>query len=285
MKFFAVSRERGADNRKRVDALAQACNQREVEFVDLLINEVDFLDLPKLGPGDLLYQVDRGAMVLERMLIRPGVATFYKDFHRALFQQVQLPSFAHHGVPMPKTIPFVTNDQSLLEKYVAELGGFPVILKVLGLSHGAGVHKVETITDLIEKLADLSSDQRVIMREFIDQQQHARLIVIGDRVVDSIEYQATGEDFRTNAGDIPSVRSKKFSPEVEATAVKAVRALELEFGGVDIMFDADGNHYVLETNFPCYFMRAQEATGTDIAGLMVEYLMEKSQKLQQDKEI
>jgi len=120
----------------------------------------------------------------------------------------------------------------------------------------------------------------VILREFIDQPTHARLIVLGDQVVDSIEYVAQGDDFRTNAGDTPSVRPKKFSPEMEAIAVQAVTVLGLEFGGVDMMTDEAGNDVVLETNFPCYFVRAQEATGTDVAGKMVEYLMAKSKSLQ-----
>lgn len=54
----------------------------------------------------------------------------------------------------------------------------------------------------------------------------------------------------------------------------AVKALGLEFGGVDVMITNDGPK-VVEVNYPCFFPRCQMLTGVDIAGQMVEYLVNK----------
>ena len=101
--------------------------------------------------------------------------------------------------------------------------------------------------------------------------------MLGDKVIDSIEYTANDGDFRSNEGAKPNVAPKKFTDEVEKLAVKATRALGLEFGGVDIMITNNGPK-VAEVNFPCFFPRCQQLTGTDIAGMMVDYLMEKARR-------
>ena len=62
-----------------------------------------------------------------------------------------------------------------------------------------------------------------------------------------------------------------------ALAERAVAALGLEFGGVDILVDEQGTATIAEVNFPCNFARNQMNTGTDVAGLLVDHLMAKSQ--------
>lgn len=66
--------------------------------------------------------------------------------------------------------------------------------------------------------------------------------------------------------------------------MRAVRALRYEFGGVDILEHPTGRLYLLESNFPCYFATPQEVIGTDVAGAMLEYLVEKSRRLSAELE-
>lgn len=75
------------------------------------------------------------------------------------------------------------------------------------------------------------------------------------------------------------VEACTFSLEVEQLAIKSVEVLGLEFGGVDIIMDAQERPYLMEVNFPCYFPRAQLLTGRDIASMMVEFLMKKSKTI------
>ena len=59
-------------------------------------------------------------------------------------------------------------------------------------------------------------------------------------------------------------------------AVKAVKTLGLETGGVDLLFDTDGKPFLTEVNFPHDFSMTQKITGIDIAQAMVKHLMSKT---------
>ena len=107
---------------------------------------------------------------------------------------------------------------------------------------------------------------------------HARLIVLGDQVIDSIEYKREPNDFRSNVAKQPSVLAKKFPQHIQDAAVESVKALDLEFGGVDILIQNDGQFYIAEVNFPCNFSRSQLTTQTDIAGAIIDFLVAKSKK-------
>jgi glutathione synthase/RimK-type ligase-like ATP-grasp enzyme len=52
----------------------------------------------------------------------------------------------------------------------------------------------------------------------------------------------------------------------------AVHAGRVEFGGVDLLEDVNGQLYLSEVNYPCYFAHAQLGAGVDVAGRMVAHL-------------
>jgi len=139
-----------------------------------------------------------------------------------------------------------------------------------------GVIKVDSFSSLLS-ITDylIHSNQQAVLRKFIEHEEHARLIVLGDSVISSIAYKKPTDDFRTNVGEKPNVVGKKYSTEVQEIAVKSSKSLGFEFAGVDIIIDKSGTPYLAEVNFPCYFPRAQEATGDDISGMMVDYLIGK----------
>ena len=84
------------------------------------------------------------------------------------------------------------------------------------------------------------------------------------------------DDVRTYGSDDAADFSDTPPDHLAAVAIAAVRALRLEFGGVDVLEAPDGRLYVLEANFPCYFGQAQVVAGIDVAGAMVEHLVAKS---------
>lgn len=125
---------------------------------------------------------------------------------------------------------------------------------------------------------------RVVLKEYCSLASSARLIVLGNRVIDSIEYSANKDDFRSNEGKVPNVTPKKFDAVVEEAAIKAVDKLGLEFGGVDIMI-TEGGPRIAEANNPCFFARCQLLTGVNVARQMVKYLIEKTKKYNLLKEV
>jgi glutathione synthase/RimK-type ligase-like ATP-grasp enzyme len=186
------------------------------------------------------------------------------------------------SVPVIPTIYAVSkNEDKLLASYAEQLGGFPIIVKSSGGSHGEGVMKVDSLTSLRSVLGFVSDTQssQFVLRQFIGDARHLRLVVIGNKVVDVIEYDVQPDDFRTNAVAVPTVVDRNdIGDDIKQIAVDAVTALDLEFGGVDVLIATDGKPYVAEVNFPCNFARNQLNTGADISGRLVAYLLQKATK-------
>ncbi len=281
MRFFALYTPT-SDTDARAELLKKSCEERGVEFLVINPQTFDFTAPNPLQAGDALYRIapSKAARVIERFLIRKDTVTLYQNNDRTFFEADNILLYKRHDISVPKTIPYLSNDRTFLKKAVAYVGGFPLIIKAMGGSHGVGVVRVDSLPSLFS-LADVFATwpQRFVIKQYIDNPSHARLIVLGNQVVDSIRYTAQGEDFRSNVGTKPQVTPEKFSPEIETLAVRAVTAIGTEFGGVDILLDKEGRAYVAETNFPCYFPRAQKITGTDISGKIIDYLLKKSEEL------
>lgn len=281
MNFYLITSK---GNSNITDTFVSAC--RKNKNINLII--VDVYGYPdknfkKPVAGDSLYRATTTpqARQIEIELLGEGVATFYKSYRRGLHGGINNAAdekiYHENGIPTPKTIFIIPKERVDLEKKLEDLNGPPYIIKVSGKQHGVGVMKVDSIESLFSVLDYLNNDDaKVMIREYIPISSSARLIVLGDKVIDSIEYQAPKNDFRSNVSD-PKVIPKKFSNEIESSAVRAVNSLDIEFGGVDILIHGD-KHFLTETNFPCYFPRAQNITGTDIAALMIDYLYQKSIK-------
>lgn len=275
MKLYIIAK---SPNEISTTLLKEACEERNISHEILIPLETNPANIT-IKPGDAVYRAatssNYGAAELERDLIMKGAKSFRKPEDAFVVQKDETLLFRKYDIPTPKTITYLPKSKIALEECVEEIGGFPVCVKMLGGSHGTGVMRIDGFQGLISVSDYLRASGRpVVMKEYCDVVSTARLIVLGDKVIDSIEYTAPKGDFRSNEGAKPNVAPKSFNQEVNDTAVSAVKALGLEFGGVDIMVTKDGPK-VAEVNSPCFFPRCQLLTGTDIAGQMVEYLMGK----------
>ena len=264
------------------ELLAKSVQQRGVNFVG--IDEESPLEAFQEDVPALLYRArtSKKARVLEHLLINDKTTTFYADKWRSQLHldNVIAANIIHqkNHIPIPETIFSLTNNKKTLTDCVEKLG-LPIIIKAAGGSHGVGVMKVDSLSSLFS-IADYllaSGNAQFILRKFIDTTKSARLIVLGNEVIDSIEYIAPIGDFRSNEGAVPHVEPKQFPTELKMVAVKAVQTLGIEFGGVDILIDDSGKFYVTEVNFPCFFARCQMITSIDISGKMIDHLLTKQQ--------
>lgn len=260
--------------------LANSCKKRGIKYG--IYSPETTSPLEKLATGDALYRISDtthyGFLELEYQLANKNVATFYQNNELLLIKHEENDSLilAKKGISVPKTATFIPKNRKLLKAIVEELGGFPLILKSLGGSHGVGVMRIDSYPSLFS-ISDylLKQGGKFVLKEYIGSNSTARLIVLGEKVIDAIQYQANPDDFRSNEGKKPNVSRATFGKDVNRLAIQAVKALGLEFGGVDILISERGP-LVAEVNFPCFFPRCQLLTGTDISGMMVDYLVEKS---------
>lgn len=264
-----------------VRVLREACLSRNVDFQVIDSSEFDFSTAKPLDPGSMLYRpaVSSLAMRVEQALFGPGVATFYSG-DDGIYRSVgpDLVMFTRAGIPVPKWFWGATTDRARLRRYVDALGGLPIVMKFANTSGGVGVIRIDTLAGLFSTMDHVRSSGRMpVLMEYIADATHWRCVVVGDRVVGYYRNHTDPDDFRTHASDDPADYRDAPRAEILASAIKSAAAIDVEFGGVDILEDPQGRHYVVECNFPCYFARAQVVGGHDVSGAMIDWLVRKAE--------
>lgn len=173
------------------------------------------------------------------------------------------------------------SDEQLQHK-VDMLGGFPVLFKTLGLAHGQGVQKLDTLAALRTQITQvLERGGEALLREYLPEYRHFRIVVVDSQPVAAIEYHKPADDFRTNAAETPNVSGVAVSdldPNILDIAVRSVALAGSIIGGVDILVDTTKQvPYLAEVNVPCNFSRAEGPTGVNIGQSIVQALLRKAQ--------
>lgn len=266
--------------------LHDEATSKGIQVHDLNFDNFDFSNIPQLTKDDGVYSIsfDNNTRLVEKSLINEQAVSFYTDYKNCVASPDNVLEatmiLEKEMLPIIPTIFALSKSKERLMTYVDALSGFPVIIKNTGGSHGKGVMKIDSLSSLTS-VCDylLSQNQTFILRKFIPHKKQGRLIVLGDKVVASHENYAA-LDFRSNVGP-NALRTRgvvQYNSTICEMAVNAVKALNLEFGGVDVLLDErDETPYIAEVNFPCYFPTTQRLTGIDIAGEMIDHLVKKSE--------
>jgi len=274
MKFCLVSEQSVPEETVRL--LREACAVRNIPFELVTGKTFEFHPEQRLQAGDMLYRaaVSLAATRAEQYLFAPGVATFYARedlMYFAVNSQTLLVQAA--GVATPATVYLASAESAMLRRQVERLGGFPVVVKVLGRSSGVGVMLAESMLSL-KPMVDfvLAQGHNPLLCQFIADAIHWRVIVLGERAIATYRNKRVPDDFRSTGTSSREDFDAVPPAAVLEAAVCATRASGLEFAGVDVLEDPAGNAWFLEANFPTYYPQAQLYGGVDIAGQMVDYL-------------
>ncbi|MEO0914893.1 MAG: RimK family alpha-L-glutamate ligase, partial [Pseudomonadota bacterium] len=103
-----------------------------------------------------------------------------------------------------------------------------------------------------------------------------RCLVVGGKVVGAMKRVAAAGEFRSNlhqGGAAEKVRISKLERE---TAVRAAKALKLNFAGVDLLRGEDGPK-VLEVNSSPGLEGIEKASGRNVAGALFEEIEKRVQ--------
>ncbi len=179
---------------------------------------------------------------------------------------------ARQDVGIPKTV--FARETANLEEVVDLAGGAPVIIKVARGTHGNGVVLAETKKAAKAVMqAFYVEGVNFIVQEFVEESAGTdiRALIVGGRVVASIQRQSLDDDFRSNThqGGVGSI--VKLTEEEEKTAVKAAKAMNLPICGVDMMRSKDGPK-VLEVNSSASIKTPELVTKRDVATKIIEYI-------------
>ena len=179
---------------------------------------------------------------------------------------------ARQDVGIPKTV--FARETANLEEVVDLAGGAPVIIKVARGTHGNGVVLAETKKAAKAVMqAFYVEGVNFIVQEFVAESAGTdiRVLIVGGRVVASIQRQSLDDDFRSNTHQGGVGTAVKLTPEEEKTAIKAAKAMNLPICGVDMMRSKDGPK-VLEVNSSASIKTPELVTKRDVATKIIEYI-------------
>lgn len=179
---------------------------------------------------------------------------------------------SRRGIGLPVTC-FAHGPKKAAE-VVQIAGGAPCVIKLLEGTQGIGVVLAETpksAQSVIEAFGGAKIN--ILVQEFIKESggTDIRCFVIGDRVIAAMQRKGAAGDFRSNLHRGGSASLIRITPKERTSAVGAARALGLNVCGVDMLRSHHGP-VVIEVNSSPGLEGIEEATGTDIAGQIIEFL-------------
>jgi len=178
---------------------------------------------------------------------------------------------AHEGIPVPRTA--MIRHPRQVAQALAQVGGPPVVLKLIQGSQGIGVILLESV-DAVESVLDTlwSLGQVILIQEFVSESRgrDLRALVLGGRVLVAMRRQARAGEFRANIHRGGTGTIVDLPEETRDVAARAARIVGLEVAGVDLLEGAAGPR-VMEVNSSPGFQGLEAATGLDVAGEIVRH--------------
>ena len=245
------------------------------------------------GEPDLTY---RGKHISDYDAIIPRIGTSVTFFGTAVVRQFEqmgvfclntadsilasrdklssMQALSRHDIGIAETA-FVRNQNDVLHA-IQEMGGAPVVIKLLSGTQGVGVILAETnkvAEAIIETLSSVR--QNVLVQKFVSESKgrDIRAFVVGDRVVAAMRRTAVGQEFRSNVHRGGRTETVELDEAYERTAVRAAHILGLKVAGVDMLEGKDGP-VIMEVNSSPGLEGIEGATGVDVAGEIIWFTEE-----------
>ena len=176
-------------------------------------------------------------------------------------------------LPVPKTL-LVKHPINL--EWVEKNINFPVIIKTLSGSFGAGVFLAETKKQLeqLVKMAEITKKSyNIIVQEFIKDSwgKDIRVFVLNKKVIGCMMRQATDGDFRANITRGGEGIPYQITEDIEWLGGESARLLGLDIAGVDLLFN-NGSYSICEVNSSPGFEGMDKFTKTNIAEDIVNFV-------------
>ena len=251
--------------------------------VDLMIKKASDISL-KVGEKlaekpDFAIFWDKDIYLAERLenagvrLFNSKRAVMLCDNKILMYQALQ-----EKGIKIPKT--FIApktfegleySDRSFLKEVEKEIG-YPMVIKEAYGSFGEQVYLANDEEEA-NKIIDSIGYKDFLMQEYITSSKgrDIRINVVGDRAIVSMLRENTN-DFRSNISN--GGHGSLYQPDNDYIdlAIKAAKALGLDFAGVDVMFGKEGP-IICEVNSNPQFASTLKATGVNLADYIADYIL------------
>lgn len=176
------------------------------------------------------------------------------------------------GIGIPVTA--FANSPDDVGGLIREVGGAPLVIKVLEGTQGIGVVLAETkkaAESVIQAFMGVNSN--ILIQEFIKEAGGCdiRCLVVGGKVIAAMQRKAPEGEFRSNLHRGGSAELVKLTPKERAVAAKAASIMGLNVCGVDLLRSERGP-LILEVNSSPGLRGIEEATQKDVAGMIIEFI-------------
>ncbi len=290
MKIAVLSRNPNLYSTRRLKEAGEA-RGHEIDIIDTLHcymditksrpavryhgEELPYYDaiIPRIGASITFYgtAVVRQFEMMGTFSVNESVA-----ISRARDKLRSLQLLSRKDVGLPRT--GFANRPDNIKDLIKNVGGAPVVIKLLEGTQGIGVVLAETnkaAESIVEAFMGLKAN--ILVQEFIKEAGGAdiRCFVVGDKVVAAMKRQGAEGEFRSNLHRGGTAKLIRLSKEERATAVKAAKIMGLNVCGVDILQSANGP-VVMEVNSSPGLEGIETATQKDVAGMIYAYIEAKA---------
>ena len=181
------------------------------------------------------------------------------------------------GIGIPKTVFTHFLGTQDFDRLIEEVGGLPVIIKLLKGTHGLGVMKADSRTaaeSIVEAFNRVKAP--VVLQEFIEESGGAdvRAFVVNGKIVAAMKRRARPGEFRSNLHRGATAIHIKLTAEEEETAIRSAEIMGLDVAGVD-MLQSNRGPLVLEVNPSPGLEGISKTTNIDVAGKIIEFVEQK----------
>ncbi len=228
--------------------------------------------IPRIGASITFYGT---AMVRQFEMMNTFTVNESVAIARARDKLHSMQLLSRAGIGLPVT--GFAHSPDDIDHLISEVGGAPLVIKLLEGTQGLGVVLAETkkaAESVIQAFMGL--DANILVQEFIKESKgrDIRAFVIDGKVVATIQRTAAEGEFRSNLHRGGKASLIKITPEERSTAVRAAGVMGLNMCGVDMLRSNHGP-VVMEVNSSPGLRGIEEATGLDVAGKVVEFIEKK----------
>ncbi|WP_424946286.1 30S ribosomal protein S6--L-glutamate ligase [Candidatus Spongiihabitans sp.] len=186
------------------------------------------------------------------------------------------------GIGMPITA--FAHSSKDIDGIIKEVGGAPLVIKLLEGTQGKGVVLAETkkaAESVIQAFMKLNAD--ILVQEYIKEAggSDIRCLVVGEKVIAAMQRQGPPGEFRSNLHRGGKASLVKLTPAERKTAARAAKVMGLNVCGVDLL-RSDNGPLVMEVNSSPGLQGIEMATGKDVAGMIIGFI-EKNAKSKRNR--
>ncbi len=265
-----------------------ACENRGVQLVlktnfeiNVLLTNTAVSDINEIDKPDFVIFLDKDIFLAKQLeLLGFKIFNSASCIEQCDNKNLSQMLFTKNNIKTPKTIISKLDFSKNFEvdfnfnNFVVNSLGFPLIVKEALGSFGQQVHLINTISELEEIQKKLWKKEH-LYQEFIKTSvgKDVRVYVVNNRVISSI-LRSNRDDFRANITTGGSAELFNINKDFERVVLDAVKAVNADFAGVDILFGENNEPIVCEVNSNAYFLGLFDLTGVNIADYIIKFILE-----------